>query len=237
MGEETSRRHACVIGITDHAQGALGDLVFVEVPKAGRKLAANEACAVVESVKAASDVYAPIAGEVLEANPALANTPEILNQDPYGDGWMWKLKPANAADVDALLDAAGYQKILATLKSEDPPCRSFRTPKPMSRTCSPRIGAPCIEALFDEIPQNLRCGKLNEVPEGLPEMEIARLMRARAAQDGALAELHRRRRLRAPHSGGGVGDHHARRVLLGLYAVPGRGEPGHAAGALRIPDA
>ena len=101
------------IGITDHAQEALGDLVFVEVPKAGRKLAANEACAVVESVKAASDVYAPIAGEVLEANAALADSPEILNHDPYGAGWMWKLKPANAADVDGLLDAAGYEQSLA----------------------------------------------------------------------------------------------------------------------------
>ncbi len=101
-----------VIGITDHAQNALGDLVFVEVPKAGRKLAANESCAVVESVKAASDVYSPIAGEVTESNAALANAPEILNSDPYGEGWMWKLKPANVADVDALLDAAGYQKVV-----------------------------------------------------------------------------------------------------------------------------
>lgn len=104
-----------VIGITDHAQAALGDLVFVEVPKAGRKLAANEACAVVESVKAASDVYAPIAGEVLEANAALTNSPEIVNQDAYDAGWMWKLKPANTADVDALLDAAGYEAFLKTL--------------------------------------------------------------------------------------------------------------------------
>jgi glycine cleavage system H protein len=105
-----------LIGITDHAQHALGDLVFVEVPKAGRKLAANEACAVVESVKAASDVYSPIAGEVTESNAALSNAPETLNQDPYGQGWMWKLKPANAADVDALLDAAGYQKVIDELK-------------------------------------------------------------------------------------------------------------------------
>jgi glycine cleavage system H protein len=101
-----------LIGITDHAQHALGDLVFVEVPKAGRKLAANEACAVVESVKAASDVYAPIAGEVVEGNAKLADAPETLNQDPYGEGWMWKLKPANAGDVDKLLDAAGYQKVI-----------------------------------------------------------------------------------------------------------------------------
>lgn len=97
-----------LIGITDHAQAALGDLVFVETPKVGRVLAAGEACAVVESVKAASDVYAPIAGEVIEANAQLANAPETLNTDPYQAGWMWKMKPSNAADVAGLLDAAGY---------------------------------------------------------------------------------------------------------------------------------
>ncbi len=101
-----------LIGITDHAQNALGDLVYVDVPKAGRKLGANEACAVVESVKAASDVYAPVAGEVIESNPALAEKPELLNSDPYGAGWLWKLKPANAADVGSLLDAAAYQKVV-----------------------------------------------------------------------------------------------------------------------------
>jgi glycine cleavage system H protein len=106
---------AVLIGITDYAQGSLGDLVFVEVPKTGRKLAAGEACAVVESVKAASDVYAPIAGEVLEANPKLIDAPEILNTDPYGEGWLWKLKPANAGEIEGLLDAAGYEKVLATL--------------------------------------------------------------------------------------------------------------------------
>ena len=102
-----------VVGISDHAQSALGDLVFVEVPKAGRKVTAGEACAVVESVKAASDVYAPISGEVVEANAALAGAPETLNQDPYGKGWMFKLKPANAAELDKLLDAAGYEKVVA----------------------------------------------------------------------------------------------------------------------------
>ena len=101
-----------IIGITDHAQAALGDLVFVETPKVGRKLAAGEACAVVESVKAASDVYAPIAGEVIAVNEALSSAPEILNTDPYTDGWMWKMKPANVADAAALLDAAGYAATL-----------------------------------------------------------------------------------------------------------------------------
>ncbi|MBI3170975.1 MAG: glycine cleavage system protein GcvH [Hydrocarboniphaga effusa] len=102
-----------LIGITDHAQAALGDLVFVEVPKVGRQIKAGEACAVVESVKAASDVYAPVSGEVVEANPDLANAPETLNQDPYGKGWMFKLKPSSAAELDQLLDAAAYQKEIA----------------------------------------------------------------------------------------------------------------------------
>ena len=96
------------LGITDHAQSALGDLVFVELPKIGRKLAAGEACAVVESVKAASDVYAPVAGEVIETNPALADAPEAINTEPYAGGWMWKMKPSEAGAVDRLLDAAGY---------------------------------------------------------------------------------------------------------------------------------
>ncbi|MDO9454181.1 MAG: glycine cleavage system protein GcvH [Stagnimonas sp.] len=101
------------IGITDHAQHALGDLVFVETPKVGRKLAAGESCAVVESVKAASDVYAPIAGEVIAVNDALASAPEILNTDPYVGGWMWKMKPTNAGDVAGLLDAAAYTATLS----------------------------------------------------------------------------------------------------------------------------
>ena len=96
------------VGITDHAQEALGDLVFVELPEAGRVVAAEEACAVVESVKAASDIYAPVAGEVLASNDALAATPELVNQDAYA-AWLFKLKPADATAVGALLDAAAYE--------------------------------------------------------------------------------------------------------------------------------
>lgn len=101
------------VGITDFAQGSLGDLVFVELPAAGRKLAKDESCAVVESVKAASDVYAPLAGEVLASNDKLGSNPEILNSDPYGEGWMWKMKPAAAPE--GLLDAAAYEDFLKTL--------------------------------------------------------------------------------------------------------------------------
>jgi glycine cleavage system H protein len=96
------------IGITEHAQELLGDMVFVESPVVGRHLAAGEECAVVESVKAASDVYAPIAGEVVAVNGDLDASPDLLNKEPYG-AWMFKLKPANVADLDGLLDAAGYQ--------------------------------------------------------------------------------------------------------------------------------
>ena len=98
------------VGISDHAQEALGDLVFVEVPEVGRTLAAGEAFAVVESVKAASDVYSPVAGTVLAVNAKLATAPELINQAPYGDGWLMKLKPAAGAPM-ALLSAAEYARV------------------------------------------------------------------------------------------------------------------------------
>jgi glycine cleavage system H protein len=100
------------VGITHHAQDLLGDMVFVENPAVGRKLAAGEECAVVESVKAASDVYAPIAGEVVAANEEVEAGPEKINQDAYG-AWMFKIKPDNPADVNALLDAAAYEAHVA----------------------------------------------------------------------------------------------------------------------------
>ena len=98
------------IGITDHAQEALGDLVFLELPEVGKTYAAGQELCVVESVKAAADVYAPIAGEVTAVNQDAADAPESVNQDAYA-AWLFKLKPANAADVEALLDAAAYAKI------------------------------------------------------------------------------------------------------------------------------
>jgi glycine cleavage system H protein len=101
------------IGITDHAQDQLGDMVYVEAPDAGRSLKAGEACAVVESVKAASDVYAPVAGEVIEGNAGLADAPESVNHDPYGSGWLLKMKLADAAAVNGLMDAAAYAAFVA----------------------------------------------------------------------------------------------------------------------------
>jgi len=95
------------VGITDHAQELLGDLVFVELPEVGKEFAAEQEAAVVESVKAASDVYAPISGTVTAVNTSVSDSPEAVNQDAYA-AWLFKMKPANAADVDALLDAANY---------------------------------------------------------------------------------------------------------------------------------
>ena len=97
------------VGITDHAQEQLGDIVFVEAPQVGRKVAAGESVGVVESVKAASDIYAPIAGEIVASNADLAASPEQVNEDAFA-AWMYRIKPANATDVEKLLDAAAYEK-------------------------------------------------------------------------------------------------------------------------------
>ena len=102
---------ALSVGITDHAQEALGDLVFIELPAVGRKVEAGEACGVVESVKAASDIYAPVAGEVVAVNSGVTETPEKVNADAYGN-WFYKLKPASAGATGKLLDAAAYAKLI-----------------------------------------------------------------------------------------------------------------------------
>jgi glycine cleavage system H protein len=104
------------IGITDHAQDALGELVFVEVPGVGDSFAAGDACAVVESVKAASDIYCPLAGSVAAVNTALADQPELVNGSPYEDGWVFRLQPDAATLPDDLLDAAAYGRLLAELE-------------------------------------------------------------------------------------------------------------------------
>src|SRR5258706_3630449 len=97
------------IGITDHAQHELTDVVFVETPAVGRKVKAGEACAVVESVKTASDIYSPISGEVIEANKAVTEKPELVNTDPYGAGWFYKVRMSDAAELNNLLGADQYK--------------------------------------------------------------------------------------------------------------------------------
>ena len=104
------------VGITDYAQSELGDIVFVELPASGARVQQGESFGVVESVKAASDLYAPLSGEVLEANAALQDTPELVNREPYGNGWMLRVKPADSGELDRLLDAAAYDEYVKTLQ-------------------------------------------------------------------------------------------------------------------------
>ena len=114
------------LGITDHAQHLLGDLVFVELPEAGRVVAAAEGCAVVESVKAASDVYSPVDGVIVEVNEALAENPELINEDPYGEGWILRIE--TAATLDMLLDASAYE-VIAIADDEDEDASSLANPR------------------------------------------------------------------------------------------------------------
>jgi glycine cleavage system H protein len=104
-----------VVGITEHAQDALGDVVFVELPEPGREVAEGEACAVVESVKAASDVYSPLAGKVVETNQAIVDDPALVNRAPDGEGWFFKLQLADAAAFAGLMDEGAYKAFLETL--------------------------------------------------------------------------------------------------------------------------
>ena len=101
------------VGITDHAQEQMGDLVYVELPDIGRTVGDGEELAVIESVKAASDVYSPLAGEVAEVNEALSDAPELVNSDPYGDGWLFKLTPNDSSDLDDMMDADEYTELAA----------------------------------------------------------------------------------------------------------------------------
>ena len=101
------------IGITDFAQDALGDVVFVDVPEVGTSVSANVAFSEIESTKSVSDIFAPVTGEVVEANQALGDTPEVVNEDPYGAGWICVLRPSNHDELDALMDAAGYEAFTA----------------------------------------------------------------------------------------------------------------------------
>ena len=97
------------VGITDHAQHELSDVVYVDLPKVGAQAAAGAVIAVIESVKAASDIYSPVSGEIVEINAGLAKKPELINQDPYGDAWLFRIKLANPSEIDALKDAAAYR--------------------------------------------------------------------------------------------------------------------------------
>ncbi len=104
------------VGVTDHAQAALGELVFVELPETGAEFGAGDACAVVESVKAASDVYSPLVGEITRVNEALTDEPELVNNSPYEDGWVFRIRPADATVLDGMMSAEDYGRFLAEME-------------------------------------------------------------------------------------------------------------------------
>jgi glycine cleavage system H protein len=106
---------SATVGISDHAQEALGDIVFAEVPEAGRRVSKGQEAAVVESVKAASDVYAPVSGEVIEGNPAVVDDPALINSDPEGEGWFFKLKLDDPGELESLMDESAYREWVKTL--------------------------------------------------------------------------------------------------------------------------
>lgn len=101
------------VGVTDHAQDLLGDMVFVELPDTGRNVTSGEECAVVESVKAASDVYSPVTGEVVEVNETLTDSPDLVNKDPYGEGWLFRVQLSDSNEVNGLLDAEAYNEVVS----------------------------------------------------------------------------------------------------------------------------
>ena len=198
------------IGITDHAQGALGDLVFVEVPEAGRALSKGGAAAVVESVKAASDVYSPIAGEVIANNSdALSATPELVNSDPYGAGLAVQGEAEQQRRARGPARRESLREGASRRRGTDMPF----IPHTESdvREMLAAIGAPSIDALFDEIPTALRIKSLAGIPEALNEMEIGRLMAQRAARDGRPLNF----------LGAGAYEHH---IPAAVWAIVTRGE-------------
>ena len=107
------------LGVTDHAQVSLGDLVFVELPDDGTVVESGDACAVVESVKAASDVYLPMSGTIVSSNEALADAPELVNTDPYGEGWLFRFRPDSPAELEDLLGSDDYERFVAELNDQD----------------------------------------------------------------------------------------------------------------------
>ena len=110
--KETDQEGVYAVGITDYAQGELGDVVFVELPKAGATLAKMASFGTIEAVKAVSDLYAPLSGEVVEANGTLDSNPALVNSDPYGEGWMIKVRASDPAELDGLMDAAAYRQLI-----------------------------------------------------------------------------------------------------------------------------
>lgn len=166
-----------IVGITDHAQDALGNITFVDLPKVGTTVEAMGETCVVESVKAASDIYSPVGGEVAEVNSSLKNSPELINKDPYGEGWIFKLKGFDATTIDSLLSPEDYEKLWRTHSM------AFISNTPEQQNEMLRIiGAKTIDALFADIPEEMRIDSLN-IPQGRSELEVLNHIRDLAAKN------------------------------------------------------
>ena len=168
------------IGITQYAQEQLGDVVFVEPPQAGRKVAKGEACAVVELVKAASDIYAPVSGEVTEANAALTDAPGDVNAEPMGKGWFFKLKLSDKGELYGLMDEAAYAAFVKSFGW----MRYLPLTDADRRDMLAKIGAKSIEELYRDVPQAARLGaKIAGLPDHQGEVEVERAFQAYAARN------------------------------------------------------
>ena len=186
-----------VVGITDYAQSQLGDVVYVELPEIGRRVEKGKEAAVVESVKAASEVYAPVSGEVAEVNDALAADPAKVNADPMGEGWFLKLRLADPKELDGLLDEDGLPAL----------CRGAALMRYLPLTASDRaemlaaIGVDSIDALFDDVPEAARLAGPVDLPRAMGEIEVERLVSRMAARNVAAGSV-------PFFIGGGVYRHH-----------------------------
>ena len=219
------------VGITEYAADQLGDIVFVELPEAGRTLEQFATFGVVESVKAVSDLFAPVSGEVLATNEALTGSPELVNADPYGGGWMIRIKLAKPEEVDELLDADGVRRPDRGRLSAMP--YGPHTAEDRERMLA-TLGIGGVDELFADIPAPLRASRL-DLPEPEPELQLAaRLEGLAATQPDGPRLVPRGGRLSPLDPGGGRPASPARRVVHGLHAVPARDQPGDAPEHLRV---
>src|SRR5581483_5035383 len=196
---------SATIGITEYAQEELGDIVYVELPEVGEKVVKDDPFGAVESVKAVSDVYAPVSGSVLEINDVLPDNPETINDDPYGDGWMIRVELSDPDDLKDLMDADEYAEYVAQQKEEndeededdeeeDEEEKSRRAMRYTPHTPADRdhmlraIGVDAVEALYRHIPAPLRARARIDLPPGLTELAVRRRLAALAARNAAAGD-------------------------------------------------
>ena len=230
-----------VVGITDYAQKELGDIVYVDLPRVGTKVEQAKVMGSVESVKAVSDIYSPVSGEVIEINTALATAPEKLNESPHGDGWMVKIRLSVPAEIQGLLSAADYEKVRRRggIRALSPgpirSCAIYRSPISSGARCLQALGVDSLDALFAHLPEEVRLNRPLEIPPGKSEYEIVDYFRARGGEcaNGYASFLGRGRLSPLPARAGGHGGLPLR-IPDFLHSLPGGNLTRHAHHDLRI---